>query len=284
MKAIVPLLAVAGLALAGLAFGADGIRKPIELAPAPPRAASASGSRCEGCHAPTGWTTAAFPHDRTGFPLTGKHGRVPCQACHVRGTRTPLSQGCSSCHRDAHAGEFGQRCEGCHNSDGWESEFTADAHQRTNFPLLGRHAVIPCQECHLEKRGPSFRLSTVDCVGCHQRDYDRTSSLTVSHTAAGFGTACRECHEVSSFRGARFRAHDACFQLGGTEHAGIPCQGCHTSLAGLAITGACASHTAACTTCHSHACERTDAQHREVPGYQCKDQKCYECHRFSSRP
>jgi hypothetical protein len=69
----------------------------------------------------------------------------------------------------------------------------------------------------------------------------------------------------------------------GTVHANITCFGCHTSLAGARLTGACATHTAACTACHTHTCDRTDAQHVTVPGYQCKDQKCYECHRFSSK-
>ena len=256
---------------------------PILPARLAPRAeAGHPKTKCELCHTPSGWHDAHFPHERTGFPLLGAHGGVACQACHTQGFEAPLPRQCSGCHRDAHAGEFGQRCEGCHESTRWAAPgFNADAHRRTNFPLVGRHAVLPCTECHVDQRGPVFSRKTVECIGCHQQDFERTRLVSVDHVALGFGTDCRQCHTPWRFQGARFPGHDACFQLSRGEHANIPCQRCHTSLAGLSATGACATRTAACSGCHEHSCSRTDARHENVPGYQCKDVKCYECHRFS---
>jgi hypothetical protein len=269
--------------------------KPLDLSLIPSRLkapvaapATAPGhpqTKCELCHTPSGWHEAHFPHERTGFPLRDAHAAVSCKACHTQGFDAPLSRQCASCHRDAHAGEFGQRCEGCHESTQWSAtQFNADAHRRTNFPLVGRHALLSCQECHVDQRGPVFSRKTVECIGCHQRDYERTRLVSLDHAALGFSTDCRQCHEAWRFQGARFPNHDACFQLSRGEHAGIPCQRCHTSLAALTPTGACATRTAACSGCHEHSCTRTDARHQNVPGYQCKDQKCYECHRFSVKP
>lgn len=287
------LLCLLPLALLGAAPrkpGAPAAKKPpLDLSLVPPHLAPSKlpaghGTRCELCHKPTGWVPASFPHERTGFPLSGRHQQTACKACHAQDFNQPLARACASCHRDGHAGEFGQRCEGCHDSSGWEALFTADTHRRTNFPLTGRHALIPCQECHTDARGPQLGRKTVECIGCHQRDYDRTGAISLDHAALGFSTECRQCHEPWRFKGARFPGHEACFQIGRGEHAGIPCLRCHTSLANVALTGACATRTAACSGCHEHSCSRVEEEHREVPGYQCKDQKCYECHRFSVTP
>jgi hypothetical protein len=262
--------------------------KPLDLSLIPARLAPPkkqhAGTKCELCHKPTGWQEASFPHDRTGFPLRGAHAKTECKACHTQDFNQPLASACASCHRDAHAGELGQRCEGCHDSKGWTALFTADAHRRTNFPLSGRHAILPCQECHVDMRGPQFGRRTVECIGCHQRDYDRTALTTLDHVALGLPTDCRQCHQPWSFSHARFPGHDRCFEITGGEHAGIACLRCHSSLSNVTFTGECNTQTAACTGCHEHSCSRTDREHREVPGYQCKDRKCYECHRFSVEP
>jgi len=41
-------------------------------------------SGCESCHNPGGWSSLAFKHDETIFPLTGKHLSVPCVKCHAQ--------------------------------------------------------------------------------------------------------------------------------------------------------------------------------------------------------
>lgn len=253
---------------------------PARLAP-PDKKVEGAKTRCEVCHKPTGWQEAHFPHERTGFPLKGAHAKTECKACHVKDFNQPVARECSSCHRDTHAGEFGQRCEGCHTFDDWAALFTADAHRRTNFPLSGRHAILPCTECHVDMRGPQFGRKTVECIACHQRDYDRTAMSSLDHAASGLSTECRQCHQPWSWQHAKLAGHDKCFEISAGEHASISCLRCHTSLANVTFSGDCNTQTAACTGCHTHDCSRTDRRHQEVPGYQCKDRKCYECHRFS---
>ncbi|HEY3451640.1 MAG TPA: hypothetical protein VGK67_35100 [Myxococcales bacterium] len=238
-------------------------------------------THCEACHTVEGYAGAAIAHERTGFPLTARHAKAACKDCHARGFGQALPKNCAGCHRDAHQGQLGQRCEGCHETESWRSRFGAEAHRRTNFPLSGRHAFVPCEECHLDSRDRGFGRQTLACYDCHQADYLKTSVTLFDHVAAGTGTSCSDCHDPARFSPARFAAHDACFEISAGPHSGIRCLDCHTRLTGVTVTGACFSRTAACTNCHEHTCAQTDRRHDGVQGYQCKDRKCYECHRFS---
>jgi hypothetical protein len=237
-------------------------------------------TRCSVCHSTEAWTKVTFDHERTGFPLRGRHAATTCSSCHVSSDfRAAVPTSCAACHKDVHAGELGTRCASCHDAESWRSRFNADAHRRTNFPLIGRHALIPCEECHLNQRDREFTRAAVECFTCHQADYLRAATISIDHLAAGFGTGCRDCHNPWSFRGGRFAGHDACFQLAPGPHAGIACLDCHTRLIGFVGTGACATNTASCTRCHF--CPTMQQRHQQVAGFQCKDRKCYECHQFT---
>jgi hypothetical protein len=257
------------------------LRTPAQGASLARAAHGLKDTRCSACHTTASWTRVAFDHTRTGFLLEGRHLEVSCSGCHAGADfKAAVPTSCAGCHRDAHASEFGTRCASCHDERSWQSRFNADAHRRTNFPLTGRHAFLPCEECHVDQRDRGFTRATVQCFTCHQADYARTAATTIDHAAAGFSTNCRDCHNAWNFRGAVFKQHAACFQLAPGPHAGIACLDCHTSLRGATITGACSSGTAACTRCHT--CPSVQDVHRQVSGFQCKDRKCYECHSFTA--
>jgi len=271
-----PILAAmtlaAGLGAAPLA-GAQGAAPVPDLRPAPPHPLD---TRCDHCHTTDGWADVAFAHERTGFALRGVHARVGCRSCHPQSFTRTLGRECTSCHRDVHVGRLGARCVACHDETAWRTRFDADAHRRGNFPLTGRHAFLPCEECHGDRRDRGFSRSTRPCLDCHQKDYDRTAATALDHRALAFPTACQQCHGAWRFAGAFFPQHEVCFQIGSGKHAGIRCLSCHTSLAGFAVTGQCATGTADCIRCH--AC----AKHPQEPGFSCINRKCYECHRFAS--
>ena len=254
-------------------------------APAPtprsPAVRASMDTRCEGCHSVEGWRRVTFDHSKTGFPLDGRHITTSCRACHgsSQDFTEPVATSCAACHRDVHLGEFGTRCSSCHDPSSWATRFGPDAHRLTNFPLTGRHAAIPCEECHLNQRDRRFTRSTVDCFTCHQQDYARTLGTAVDHLRAGFGTDCKSCHFPTRFKGATFPAHNACFQITGGPHAGISCLDCHSSLASFTPTGTCTTNTADCMRCH--ACSHETVTHANVGGFQCKNRKCYECHTFT---
>ena len=238
--------------------------------------------RCENCHTVHGWRVSNFDHGKTGWPLRGRHKTVTCKGCHTSGKfMEKIERLCQSCHPDVHGGKLGQLCESCHNENGWKNTFTVEMHRRTNFPLTGRHALIPCQECHLDVRDRGFTRVTLNCFDCHESDYTRTSTSTIDHVTAGFSTRCQSCHKPSAWVPAiGFDGHNDCFPITSGPHRGIRCQDCHSTLSGLNTIGSCNSGTFICGSCHqgAHSQSKTDEEHEDVPGYQYKDQKCYECH------
>ena len=249
-------------------------------------------TKCGACHGTGGWTEVRFNHDRTGFKLVGAHATTSCRDCHVADFQAALPRACSGCHRDVHAGELGARCDGCHDPNTWRSRFDAEAHRRTNFPLLGAHAALPCTECHLEARERRFSRAAVDCGGCHAREYEAAASqgLRLDHRQLGFDTfRCRECHGSFRWSPARYTSHDVCFPINSGSHAGLSCDACHTSISGVVQPGACNTGTVTrCTECHEHQCSQaggatpTDQLHAQVPGYQCNSTRCYQCHQPSA--
>lgn len=256
------------------------VRASPPLTLTPPHSLPSGETRCALCHTTTSWDDVRFAHDRTGFPLHGAHAKVTCRSCHPGGFAKPVPDRCAGCHRDVHAGEFGLHCEGCHDESSWRTNFTADAHRRTNFPLTGRHAMLPCVECHPNARDRSFARGALECAACHLADYQATAMSSLDHAAVGFPTSCQQCHLPWRWSPATFPQHDRCFTISHGPHSGIRCLACHASVTGLQLNGQCAANNVSCTTCHVHECARTDAIHARVPGYQCKDRKCYECHRF----
>ena len=151
-----------------------------------------AGMRCDACHTPSGWSPAKFAHDKTGFPLQGRHVTVACGSCHRRDWQDPVPQSCAGCHTDPHTQEFGMLCRSCHTEADWQPLFLVDAHRRTNFPLSGRHATLPCEECHVEKRDRTFTRVTVACATCHARDAARATTTTLDHRL--LPATCQSCH------------------------------------------------------------------------------------------
>ncbi len=280
MRVAVVAIALASSGGVAAANAPSSMQRAAKLMTAPGPGHGLKGTGCASCHSVESWMRISFDHDQTGFPLRGRHAFATCTSCHGSlDFSNAVPTNCAACHVDVHTGEFGSRCASCHDEESWRSHFDADAHRRTNFPLTGRHAAIPCEECHLNQRDRNFTRATVDCYTCHQADYTRAATISIDHVAAGFPTTCRDCHNAFTFQSGRFPAHDACFQLAPGPHAGIPCLGCHTSLTGQLPTGACLTNTASCTRCHF--CPIMQQRHVNVIGYQCKDRKCYECHQFT---
>lgn len=176
------------------------------------------GQKCETCHTPRDWTRSIFDHDKTEFPLRGKHRQVDCDTCHkgpLYGEK--LETTCYSCHKqdDVHKGQEGKRCERCHNELGWRKEVFFD-HDLTKFPLIGLHATVLCEECHLSA---TYKDASLDCVSCHESDDEHERRL---------GTKCGLCHNPNGWGVWRFDHNTQTdFVLDGA-HEGLHCYSCHS--------------------------------------------------------
>lgn len=140
---------------------------------------------CSTCHVTETWdqASAAFDHDQTDFPLTGKHASIVCQDCHIEQSLAPgqltqvfrgLESTCESCHinENPHQEQFpGTACAECHNTDAFTiADFD---HEKTRFPLTGAHIGTECASCHKEEFPPNqepftrFRPLGRECEDCH---------------------------------------------------------------------------------------------------------------------
>jgi hypothetical protein len=174
------------------------------------------GAKCETCHDQNKWKNARFDHEKTKFPLHGAHGKVKCDACHTNRLETKLETTCVSCHQkqDPHKGQLGPRCETCHNEVDWK-KIKFD-HNQTHFPLLGKHASVPCAECH---RTPTFKDTPKACEACHKD--------TVHQGRLGANPKCGACHGADSWRRWHFdHAQQAHYPLTG-GHRNLKCESCH---------------------------------------------------------
>lgn len=176
------------------------------------------GRKCASCHTTTGWGKNAFNHDKdTKFKLSGRHKDLACSDCHGGDVyKEKLPTGCVECHKkdDVHKEQQGKLCGQCHNEKSWGERIVFD-HDVTHFPLIGTHAVTPCQECHL---AASFKDAKSDCHVCHEADDDHKGRL---------GMQCAACHNPNGWKFWIFD-HDTQtkFKLDG-KHAKLNCHDCH---------------------------------------------------------
>lgn len=195
---------------------------------------------CLKCHSMKDWKPAPnFDHQKTHFPLVGKHRTVACKDCHptktdhkypdqhtyVQFTGLRFDQ-CSACHEDVHRGKLGKTCDRCHTPRSWTQMRQASFdHSQTRFPLKGRHADLACEKCH--KPGvPRGNLKFARCLDCHQ-DYHQ--GIFAKRASRG---DCVECHSEEGFTPARFslaKHQKTRFPLEGA-HMAVPCNQCHSKV------------------------------------------------------
>ncbi|MGZ5275030.1 MAG: cytochrome C [Caldimonas sp.] len=177
------------------------------------------GEKCETCHGTKDWKGFRFNHDtETHYPLLGKHRATKCESCHTGFLyRDKLSSKCFDCHEksDKHKGTLGNDCVRCHTERDWK-ERAKFSHDKTDFPLLGKHAGVQCKDCH---KSPLFKEAPKTCVGCHKKDDKHKGSL---------GDACDKCHNDRDWKKTSFDHAKTAYPLLG-KHQTTECAACHKS-------------------------------------------------------
>lgn len=227
--------------------------KPVHEAP--------FGRECATCHGSIQWlglsrAIALNAHPRTAYPLTGKHGDVPCASCHkpqlppdARFRQLKFGR-CLDCHKDEHKGTLaafeGGECKGCHTTSGYRPTlFSAARHASTKFPLAGKHAATACSACHTNARPRlDLRLAKQACEGCHDNPH---GDQFAKEMAQG---GCAHCHEPAGWHLPKIDHRS--WPLTGA-HATTRCESCHKATAEDRKSGHGASYRGApreCKGCH----------------------------------
>jgi hypothetical protein len=211
------------------------------------------GKECGKCHDNLQWHTPTFDHSRdTKWPLEGRHTKVDCHACHTAPTATQkLATECLPCHRasDVHAGQLGTDCASCHTVEGWRNGLHFD-HDLTDFPLVGLHVTVPCEQCHVTRAYKDVELS---CYACHASE---------DVHKGGLGQECARCHSPNGWRIWDFdHGEETDFPLTGA-HAKLACADCHKQPADEVELDS------QCVSCHAQ-----DDVHLGQYGRQC--QRCH---------
>ena len=247
---------------------------------------------CEACHTTSGWKKVPagqqFDHSKTNFPLLGKHAEVDCVKCHADADfKKPVAFArCADCHMDAHGGQFAERqdhgeCASCHTVDGWKpSLFDAKMHARSAYPLEGKHANVPCAECHIPAGAATrYRIPFATCANCHSDAHGG------QFAGAPYNGRCEACHTVHGFKPSSFTIAEhqrSKFPLKGS-HLAVPCFQCHTTDLASNGTKIVPYHfsNVACTSCHRnpHGDQFTTQMAQLKAG---KPSGCEACHSVES--
>lgn len=189
------------------------------------------GTNCAACHTPNSWDGAKVDHSLFAFKLDGKHNNVECEQCHVNNIFKGTPSDCYTCHQkdDEHNGQFGTDCSACHTPDSWGNA-TFD-HNLSTFKLLGKHASVKCEQCHING---VFKGTPADCYSCHKKDDEHNGQ---------FGTDCSGCHTPDNWGNATFDHSRSIFPLTG-GHVNLDCTRCH-------VNGQFKGTPTACVSCHA---------------------------------
>ncbi len=227
---------------------------------------SAYGNACFDCHDGVDRFGKPFDHSKFNFTLVGKHSLARCEQCHQGALKladfSSASPDCLGCHTkdDIHTGNLGKNCGSCHQPAGW-SGATFD-HSKALFPLSGKHASVPCNQCH----GPGsdgkviYTGTPQTCYACHAKD---------DHHQGQFGQDCGACHSPVDWTQATFDHSKSAFPLTGA-HLKVDCNACHKPGSTGAIVFAGLSTV--CVSCHSE-----PAYHQGLFGTVCET-----CHNTSA--
>ncbi len=218
------------------------------------------GDKCETCHGVKDWKPSTFNHDvDTPYDLHGKHRTASCAACHKEPLyRVKLGTDCYACHQkdDKHKDSLGRDCASCHSERSWKEPARFD-HDKSSFPLVGKHLKIDCKNCH---KSVLFNDAPKDCVGCHQKDDKHNNTL---------GNVCSTCHGDNDWKTTtgRFVHDETRFVVrNGHLQSKVKCINCHKDLQSFRNT------PLACFACH-----QKDDKHDGQSG-----KACETCHNDGS--
>ena len=194
----------------------------------------AFGADCKSCHTVNGFSIINqqnFDHNKTKYPLIGKHQTVKCNDCHKgENKKKPLYAKCVDCHTDFHKGEFTingiiKDCNSCHSEKGFNtSSFSLEEHNKGKFQLTGSHLAVPCKNCHQQEKDWHFKNIGTDCIKCHKNVHG--TELAQKYLPEN---KCTSCHQTENWSTITFDHNSTEFVLLG-KHKSVTCAKCHYTI------------------------------------------------------
>ena len=233
-------------------------------------------SDCRECHTEHGGAqapltqvkTLTVDHEKFKFSLathvtTAEQQPFRCADCHTESLMRFAPLQCATCHNvyqpdfiAKHVSDYGANCQACH--DGTD-RFTKGKfeHNQLTYALLGKHATVPCADCHKDVRDlAGFKNAAADCVDCHQE---------VNKHPANFGTDCARCHNSESWTTEIFDHNLSVYKLTG-KHVDVACAARHVDKVFKGTPQTCVG------------CHLASDPHNLMLGT-----KCEECHTTTDR-
>ena len=212
------------------------------------------GKDCKSCHNQHSFLLKnknpleKFDHNKTDYPLQGKHLLVDCRTCHKKDLTDPLPHAtCQNCHQDKHNGDFARKskqypdCATCHTVDGFSpSLFTLENHKNSRFQIDGAHEAQPCFACHKKANQWVFNDMNLTCISCHK-------DIHLDFLSAKFypDQTCTTCHNTQQWKSIRFDHNITKYPLKG-KHMQTNCGACHMQKGGQQFAGL----SSQCASCH----------------------------------
>lgn len=232
-------------------------------------------ANCKECHGMKSFKPAEkFDHNKTNYPLKGKHQQVLCTDCHQTSTKggklfqqfsAVAHEKCTDCHKDPHENKFGQNCTQCHSDFSFSTlkiNNTFD-HSKTSFELKGLHQKVKCEKCH--KKSFTEPVSFSKCIDCHADYHDGDFS------GKNPRSDCSDCHSENGFTPSTYTVimhNETSFQLRDT-HLATPCTACHKNEEGWRFAGLGQK----CVDCH------TDVHEQQISQKYYANRSCQVCHK-----
>jgi len=226
---------------------------------------------CTTCHNQNAFKPApGFDHSKSKFKLTGKHQTVDCVKCHKieqqNGQKIQVFSGiafasCTSCHEDVHQNKFGNDCLKCHSGFSFREVKSLGNfnHEKTTFPLRGKHINVDCKKCH--KGSYTKPVKHKRCVDCHSDYHEKQFQKN------GISPDCSECHIVETFSPSLYsvkKHNQSNFPLEGS-HLATPCFICHKP----AEKWNFGNMKVRCIECHENI-HKNYMNEKYIPGGECK--------------
>jgi hypothetical protein len=250
---------------------------------------------CGVCHLETGYHPIQRVHP---WPLTGKHDKADCIACHDQ--KPPvyedLSTACVDCHRkefdeSEYPGheKFALTCADCHSTEAWKGgkkpEKLATAHGHTpsapavhsaaQTSVADKPATRPKRKA--PAKAPSPAVQHGDAPTSAESSGPTSPSMPASNSASEAPADTTPPSKVEVH--AAEREHpESRFPISRGNHTDIDCSDCHAG------PGKDSKTNTSCVSCHKRS--RYDGRHGDVANYPLADAPayfCVECHTTGTR-